>query len=73
LPAVSIRLPLGARRYPEPFAEATDPIVATEADQVQSGDAGQMLGMVGELTGDLEALGLGVGGMFTTLDDLGWN
>ena len=48
------------RRYPESFGQATDPIVAAETDQVQSSDPGQMDGMVGELTGDLEALGLGV-------------
>ena len=73
LPVVSALLPFGTRRDPEPLAQATDAIVAAETDQVQSGDPGQMDSMVGELTGDLEALDLGVDGTLTALDDLGRN
>src|SRR5438874_3273007 len=57
---VSTQLPFGSRGNPQPLTQPGDAGLATEADQVQAGDAGQRAGALGELTCDLEALGLGV-------------
>ena len=53
LPAILACLSFGARRYPKPLTEMADPVVATEADQVQSSDPRQANGVVGGLTSDL--------------------
>src|SRR5487761_1120957 len=59
------------RWYAESLAEAGDAGPAAKAEEVQAGDAGQRARVLGELARDLEALGLGVGGVLTALDDRG--
>src|SRR5258706_10581343 len=68
---VSTHLPLDACWYSQPRAEPGDAGLATEADQVQAGDAGERASVLGELAGELEALGLGVVGALAALDRLG--
>src|SRR2546425_343235 len=65
---VSTHFPFDACRDAKTAAEAGDPGLAAEADQVQSGDTGQRPRMLGELTGDLEALLLGVDSLLAALD-----
>src|SRR4051794_23864290 len=67
---VSTRFPLVAGGDGEPLAEPLDAGLAAEADQVQARDAGQVTGVVGQLAGHLEALGLRVAGALAALDDL---
>src|SRR6058998_2188981 len=55
---VSTHLPFFSCRYSEPRAEPGDAGFAAEADQVQPGDAREGARVLGELTGELEALGL---------------
>src|SRR3989454_803843 len=45
---VSTQLPFGSRGNPQPSTQPGDAGLATEADQVQAGDAGQRPGALGE-------------------------
>src|SRR5205085_12286422 len=67
---VSTRLPFDAGWYAEPRAQAGDPRLAAEADQVQALDAGQRARMIGQLAADLEALRLGILRPLAALDQL---
>src|SRR5260221_14255245 len=67
---VSTRLPFGSRWNVQPRAEPGDAGLAAEADQVQAGDARQRARVLGELAGELEAFGLGVGGGLAARDRL---
>src|SRR6266508_3147038 len=67
---VSTHLPFFSCRYSEPRAESGDAGLAAEADQVQPGNAREGARVLGELTGELEALGLRVGSALATFDRL---
>src|SRR5258707_2240355 len=67
---VSTRLPFGSRWNVQPRAEPGDAGLAAEADQVQAGDARQRARVLGELAGELEAFGFGVGGGLAARDRL---
>src|SRR5205085_9009516 len=67
---VSTGFPFGAGRECETRAEACDPRLAAEADQVQAGDARERACVLGELAAELEALGLGVRRTLAALDHL---
>src|SRR5581483_3401462 len=64
---VCTRLP---RRNAESLAQAGDAGLAPEADEVEARDARQRARLLGELAGDLEALGLRVGCALTARDRL---
>src|SRR3954462_8967136 len=59
---VSMRLvPFGSGLYAPSVANLCDARVLAERDEVKARDAGERAGVVGDLTGDLEALALLVG------------
>src|ERR671933_930110 len=66
-----LAVPFGSWGNSEARAELGDARVLAEGDEVQAGDAGQRQGVRGELSGDLEALGLLVGGGLGARDQLG--
>src|SRR4051794_7371413 len=68
---VSTRFPLFSGGDGEAAAEPFDAGLAAEADQVQARHAREPAGVIRELAGHLEALGLGVAGALAALDDLG--
>src|SRR5512146_460663 len=65
---VSNRLPFVAGGNGKPGAQSCDAGLLAKADQVQSAHAGQRAGGIGQLTGDLEALGFGVGRALAPFD-----
>src|SRR3712207_4483199 len=64
-------VPFGSGRNAQSLTELGDAGVLAERDEVQPGRAGQRARVVGQLAGDLEALGLLVGGRLGTRDELG--
>src|SRR3954451_17860972 len=68
---VSMRLvPFGSGLDAQSLTELGDPGVLAERDEVKAADARQQAGVLGELAGDLEALGLLVGGGLGARDEL---
>src|SRR5215212_7536527 len=69
--SVSTRLPFVAGRDAELPAQASDPRLAPEADQMQAGDARLRECVRRELDGELEARLLGIGGVLDACDRCG--
>src|SRR6266516_1600854 len=67
---VSTHLHFFSCRYSEPRAESGDAGLAVEDSQVQHGNARERARVLGELTGELEALSLRVGSALAAFDRL---